>query len=387
MSEQTKYPTGFDDDSTLPAGGDGTVAFLTAPITAIDVTLPIGDTSAFPVPSIATIGGEHIEYTGKTATDLTGCTRGVHQENGGWEPRPHDAGTLVRQATTANSGPMRSIGHRIQNGAIRAIQSAVNTIQNWGLADIVARLGYTPASVTDIPVPGGIEGSLQYNKLGEFAGDTTGLIWDDVARRLGIGAPPTNQTVHTVGGPGIGAGYRADRFTNDASSPVILLAKSRSDVVNQHGAVAAGDNIGGFYFWGSDGVDWRPVAQLLVKANGIIGSGVVPGLVMFLVMKEGNVFTRVVEFSASQFVVNELGRDIDTRFEGDLDPNLFFTDASTDRVGVGTNSPASKLDVAGTVQADGLRLDVTPTAETIAPTHTITISVNGVNYKLPCVAA
>lgn len=50
--------------------------------------------------------------------------------------------------------------------------------------------------------------------------------------------------------------------------------------------------------------------------------------------------------------------------------------------------PASgNVDIAGTVQADGLRLDVTPTAETPSMTHTITISVNGTNYKIPCVAA
>lgn len=45
------------------------------------------------------------------------------------------------------------------------------------------------------------------------------------------------------------------------------------------------------------------------------------------------------------------------------------------------------IDVTGTIHGDGLRLDVTPTSETITPTHTITISLNGTNYKIPCVAA
>lgn len=51
---------------------------------------------------------------------------------------------------------------------------------------------------------------------------------------------------------------------------------------------------------------------------------------------------------------------------------------------IGHASPTNMLDVAGTIQADGLRLDVTPTAETPSMTHTITISINGTNYKLPC---
>jgi hypothetical protein len=49
-------------------------------------------------------------------------------------------------------------------------------------------------------------------------------------------------------------------------------------------------------------------------------------------------------------IINEEGRDIDFRIEGDSDTSLFFTDASTDRIGIGTNSPDTKLHVSsGTV--------------------------------------
>ena len=44
-------------------------------------------------------------------------------------------------------------------------------------------------------------------------------------------------------------------------------------------------------------------------------------------------------------VINESGADKDFRVEGDTDANLLFTDASTDRVGVGTATPAVKLNV------------------------------------------
>jgi len=62
-------------------------------------------------------------------------------------------------------------------------------------------------------------------------------------------------------------------------------------------------------------------------------------------------------------ILNEDGGDVDSRIEGDADANLFCTDASTDRVGIGTNAPAQKLDVAGNIQfgAGGAGVDYTLT--------------------------
>jgi hypothetical protein len=57
-------------------------------------------------------------------------------------------------------------------------------------------------------------------------------------------------------------------------------------------------------------------------------------------------------------VFNDAGADVDFRVEGDTDANLLFVDASTDRVGVGTSSPASKLHIQANANAisvdDGL---------------------------------
>jgi len=58
-----------------------------------------------------------------------------------------------------------------------------------------------------------------------------------------------------------------------------------------------------------------------------------------------------VSFDGGAFVFNDSGADKDARFEGDGDPNLLFLDASTDRVGIGTNAPGAKLEVVGAVKA------------------------------------
>jgi len=52
-----------------------------------------------------------------------------------------------------------------------------------------------------------------------------------------------------------------------------------------------------------------------------------------------------VEFGTSEVVFNDGGENYDFRIEGDTNANLFFVDASTDRVGLGTSSPTRILDV------------------------------------------
>ena len=53
-------------------------------------------------------------------------------------------------------------------------------------------------------------------------------------------------------------------------------------------------------------------------------------------------------------VFNEAGADVDFRIEGDTDNNLFFLDASTDRIGIGQGTPLAKLHVSsGGILASG----------------------------------
>lgn len=55
----------------------------------------------------------------------------------------------------------------------------------------------------------------------------------------------------------------------------------------------------------------------------------------------------------SSSVFNEGSTDADFRVESDGNVNMVFVDASTDRVGIGTNTPSKTLEVNGTINATG----------------------------------
>ncbi len=61
-------------------------------------------------------------------------------------------------------------------------------------------------------------------------------------------------------------------------------------------------------------------------------------------------------FNRGHVVANESGGDNDFRIEGDTEENLVFVDASTDNVGIGTNTPSEKLEVNGTAEATAFQL-------------------------------
>jgi hypothetical protein len=67
-----------------------------------------------------------------------------------------------------------------------------------------------------------------------------------------------------------------------------------------------------------------------------------------IVTNSGNQAGSFTTLNTSGAVVfNDAGADVDFRVEGDTDANLLFVDASTDRIGIGTSSPTTKLHVSG----------------------------------------
>jgi len=60
--------------------------------------------------------------------------------------------------------------------------------------------------------------------------------------------------------------------------------------------------------------------------------------------------TEKMIIGSSNLVINDIGAIYNVRIEGDTDANLFFTDATNDRVGIGIIAPTEKLDVVGKIK-------------------------------------
>ena len=67
----------------------------------------------------------------------------------------------------------------------------------------------------------------------------------------------------------------------------------------------------------------------------------------------GNVnFMDFTQDSQSELTINENSQNLDVRIEGEAEPNLFFTDASVSRVGIGTGAPSGTLHGSGPGTSD-----------------------------------
>lgn len=84
----------------------------------------------------------------------------------------------------------------------------------------------------------------------------------------------------------------------------------------------------------------------------------------------------------SAVIVNSNGADQDTRIAGDTDNNLLFTDASADKVGIGTSTPAEKLDVAGNLAISNGYLTFSQTPQAATGNAAASLSTAITNFTL-----
>jgi hypothetical protein len=115
---------------------------------------------------------------------------------------------------------------------------------------------------------------------------------------------------------------------------------------------AASDTLGEIEFNGEDSAGNKQAYALFHGSILSPTSGAEQGQLHFETATAGALTEKMI-IGTTNLVINEIGAIFNVRIEGDTDANLFYTDATNSRVGVGTISPAQKLDVAGSINLTG----------------------------------
>ena len=130
-----------------------------------------------------------------------------------------------------------------------------------------------------------------------------------------------------------------------AAAPII-------DLYRDSASPAASDTLGEIEFNGEDSAGNKQAYALFHASILSPTSTAEQGQIHFETATAGALTEKMI-IGTSNLVVNEIGAVFNVRIEGDTDANLFYTDATNSRVGVGTVSPAEKLDVVGNIKLSG----------------------------------
>ena len=124
-----------------------------------------------------------------------------------------------------------------------------------------------------------------------------------------------------------------------AAAPII-------DLYRDSASPAASDTLGEIEFNGEDSAGNKQAYGLIHASILSPTSTAEQGQIHFETATAGALTEKMI-IGTTNLVINEIGAVFNVRIEGDTDANLFCTDATNSRVGVGTVGPTAKLDVVG----------------------------------------
>ena len=190
--------------------------------------------------------------------------------------------------------------------------------------------------------------------------------------RTDIGSSQTAsvQTESTTNGLGYFTAYNQA----NAFGSVIALAKSRGTSVGSNTIVQSGDQIGGVYFYGADGVDTALAGSIDCYVDGTPGSNDMPGRLVFSTTADGASFpTERMRITSSGNIITT-GTFVDPAITGTILEDIYtITDGAAFEVDPGN----------GSIQLITLGASRTPKATNFTAGESITLMVNdGTAYTL-----
>ena len=122
------------------------------------------------------------------------------------------------------------------------------------------------------------------------------------------------------------------------------------DLYRNSASPAASDTIGEIEFNGQDSAGNKQAYGLIHASILSPTSTTEQGQLHFETATAGALTEKMI-IGTTNLVINDIGAVYNVRIEGDTDANLFYTDATNSRIGIGTITPAQKLDVVGAIQS------------------------------------
>jgi hypothetical protein len=124
------------------------------------------------------------------------------------------------------------------------------------------------------------------------------------------------------------------------------------DLYRNSASPAAVDTIGEIEFNGQDSAGNKQQYAVIHASILSPTSTAEQGQIHFETATAGASTEKMI-IGTTNLVINDIGAIYNVRIEGDTDANLFYTDATNSLVGIGTISPAEKLDVVGNIKSSG----------------------------------
>ena len=124
------------------------------------------------------------------------------------------------------------------------------------------------------------------------------------------------------------------------------------DLYRDSASPAASDTLGEIEFNGEDSAGNKQAYGLIHASILSPTSTAEQGQIHFETATAGALTEKMI-IGTSNLVINEIGAVFNVRIEGDTDANLFTTDATNSRIGIGTISPTEKVDVVGNIKLSG----------------------------------
>jgi hypothetical protein len=298
------------------------------------------------------VGGSSGNSTGEVWLDNSLTPVGVKIWNGSAWVNATPAGSttvqgLLELATDAETQAGSDTARAVTPASLQSkVSDSTSTTSSTTIASSTAVKSAYDLAAASLPASGGtVTGNLEIGNTGSlsFEGatangfETTIAVTDPTADRT-ITLPDTSGTVVTTGD------------TGTVTSTMLLDGTIVNGDINASAAIA-GTKISPDF--GSQTITTTGVVSAALGAaatpsitfTGDLNTGIYsPGADQVAIST--NAVERV-EFGTGEVVFNDGGENYDFRIEGDTNANLFFVDASTDRVGLGTSSPSYRLHVDG----------------------------------------